>query len=64
LPFAPVELQPYLGEPVHQFLAIAMVLSLGWFAVGAVYVVESALLRRYDITRKTTYARGRSRRRW
>jgi small-conductance mechanosensitive channel len=50
LPFAPGELQPFLGEPVHQVLAVAMVLSLGWFAVGAVYVVESAFLRRYDIT--------------
>lgn len=50
LPLAPGELRPFLGEPIHQFLAIAMVLSLGWFAVGTVYVVESAFLRRYDIT--------------
>ncbi len=50
LPLAPIELKPYLGEPVHQFLAIAMVLSLGWFAIGFVYVFEAALLRRYDIT--------------
>lgn len=50
LPLAPVELKPYLGEPVHQLLAVAMVLSLGWFAAGMVYVVENALLRRYDLT--------------
>jgi small-conductance mechanosensitive channel len=49
LPFAPDELKPYLGDPVHQGLAIAMVLSLGWFAVGSVYVVEAALMRRYDL---------------
>ena len=50
LPFTPAELQPYLGEGIHQLLAIAMVLSMGWFAIGAVYVVEAAFLRRYDIT--------------
>jgi small-conductance mechanosensitive channel len=50
LPFAPNELKPYLGEGLHQLLAVAMVLSLGWFAIGAVYVVEAAFLRRYDIT--------------
>lgn len=49
LPLAPDELKPYLGEPVHQLLAVAMVLSLGWFAVGMVYVVEAAFLRRYDL---------------
>ena len=50
LPLAPAELKPYLGEPVHQVLAVAMVLSLGWFAAGMVYVIERALLRRYDLT--------------
>jgi small-conductance mechanosensitive channel len=50
LPLAPTELKPYLGANVHQLLAVAMVLSIGWFAVGAVYVVESAFMRRYDTT--------------
>jgi len=50
LPFAPRQLAPYLGDTAHQTLAIAMVLSMGWFAVGLVYVVEAAFLRRYDIT--------------
>jgi small-conductance mechanosensitive channel len=50
LPFAPGQLRPFLGEPVHHALAVAMVLSLGWFAAGGVYVVETAFLRRYDIT--------------
>jgi small-conductance mechanosensitive channel len=49
LPLAPGELTPYLGETVHQVLAVAMVLSLGWFAVGSVSVIENALLRRFDI---------------
>ena len=43
LPFAPRELNQFLGEPVHHLLAVAMVLSLGWFAIGVVSVVESAL---------------------
>ncbi|HEY9125912.1 MAG TPA: mechanosensitive ion channel domain-containing protein, partial [Acidobacteriaceae bacterium] len=50
LPMAPPELQQYLGDPVHQGLAIAMVLALGWFAAGSVYVVEAAMMRRYDLT--------------
>jgi small-conductance mechanosensitive channel len=50
LPFAPNELKPYLGETARQTLAVLMVLAMGWFAVGAVYVVEAAFLRRYDIT--------------
>ena len=50
IPFAPKELNPWLGEPLHQILAVAMVLSLGWFAIGLVYVLEAAFLRRYDIT--------------
>jgi hypothetical protein len=50
LPLAPGELKPYLGEPVHHVLAIAMVLSLSWFAIGTVYIGEGAFLRRYDIT--------------
>jgi small-conductance mechanosensitive channel len=50
LPLAPDELKPYVGESLHQLLAVAMVLSLGWFAAGMVYVVETAFLRRYDIT--------------
>jgi small-conductance mechanosensitive channel len=50
LPLAPPALQPYLGQTTHQLLAVAMVLSLGWFAIGVVYIVEAALLRRYDIS--------------
>ena len=49
LPFTPRQLTPYLSI-IHQILAVAMVLSIGWFAVGVVYVVEAAFLRRYDVT--------------
>lgn len=48
LPFVPVP------ENIHailrEILALAMVCSLGWFAVGIVYVVQSILYRRYDVT--------------
>jgi small-conductance mechanosensitive channel len=50
LPFVPSELAAFLGQPVHQALAMALVLAMSWFAVGAVYIFEGALLRRYDIT--------------
>ena len=50
LPFAPSEIALFLGQPVHQALAMALVLAMGWFAAGLVYVFEGALLRRYDIT--------------
>jgi small-conductance mechanosensitive channel len=35
---------------VVQVLAIAMVVALGWFAAGAIYVIENFLLRRFDVT--------------
>jgi small-conductance mechanosensitive channel len=50
LPMAPDNLKPYLGENVHQLLAVAMVLSLSWLAVGLISVVENGVLRRYDVT--------------
>lgn len=37
-------------DDVRQAMAIAFVLSLGWFATGVVYVVQNIFLRRYDIT--------------
>lgn len=48
LPFIPVP------ENIHailrEILALAMVCSLGWFAVGAVYVLQGVLYRRYDMS--------------
>lgn len=48
LPFIPVP------ENIHailrEVLALAMVSSLGWFAVGVVYVVQGVLYRRYDMS--------------
>lgn len=50
LPWAPDELKPYLNEPLHQILAVAMVLAISWLVIGLVYVVEAAMLRRYDLS--------------
>jgi small-conductance mechanosensitive channel len=50
LPFAPDELKPFLDQPLRQFLAVAMVLSISWLTIGFVYVFEAALLRRYDLS--------------
>ncbi len=49
IPFAPQQLNPYLGM-LHQGLAIAMVVALGWFVMGSVYVAEAVFLRKYDVT--------------
>jgi small-conductance mechanosensitive channel len=49
LPFIP-HLSQNAHENVVQALAIAEVLSIGWFAAGTVYVIQNLLLRRYDIS--------------
>lgn len=43
---------PVSADLHHDFrvaLAIAMVVSLGWFAAGMVYVIENIFLRRFDL---------------
>jgi small-conductance mechanosensitive channel len=49
LPFAP-QLPGHYMDAIHQALAVAMVLSLGWFSIGVVYIADAAFLRRFDIT--------------
>lgn len=39
-----------LHSDVRETLAILLVLSAGWFAVGGVYVVQNVLLRRFDLS--------------
>ncbi len=48
LPFVPVPQN--IVAIVREVLALAMVCSLGWFAVGSVYVLQTVLYRRYDLT--------------
>lgn len=40
---------PSFHHNVRETLAIAMVLSLGWFTAGMVYVVQNVFLRRFDL---------------
>ena len=49
LPAVP-QLPTALEAAIRQGLVMALVASLGWFAVGCVYVFQAATLRRYDLT--------------
>src|SRR3984957_1673746 len=40
---------PRLEEVLRQLFIMGVVASLGWFAVGCIYVFQSATLRRYDL---------------
>jgi small-conductance mechanosensitive channel len=43
---------PGLGElesTIRQILVMAIVVALGWFAIGCIYVFQAATLRRYDL---------------
>jgi len=48
LPFVP--LPSNLAHTIRQGFVLAMVVALGWFIVGCIYVLQSILLRKYDIT--------------
>jgi small-conductance mechanosensitive channel len=38
-----------MEDTIRQGFIMAMVASLGWFAVGCIYVLQSVMLRRYDL---------------
>jgi small-conductance mechanosensitive channel len=48
LPVIP-ELPNKFEDLIRQLLIMAMVVALGWFAVGSVYLFQNAILRRYDL---------------
>jgi small-conductance mechanosensitive channel len=48
LPIVPVS--PGVLAGVGQGLIMALVVALGWFAAGCVYVFQSAVLRKYDLS--------------
>ena len=48
LPLVP-GLPQHLHDTIRQGLVMAVILSLGWFAAGLVYVVQEFLLRKYDL---------------
>jgi small-conductance mechanosensitive channel len=39
-----------LADTLRQLIIMAIVAALGWFAVGCIYVFQSATLRRYDLS--------------
>jgi small-conductance mechanosensitive channel len=49
LPAVP-DLPAKLSTFLHQGLIIGIIVALGWFAIGCVYVLQSFALRRYDLT--------------
>jgi small-conductance mechanosensitive channel len=48
LPIAP--LSESLHDNIRQGIIMAIIASLGWFAIGCIYVVQAIMLRRYDLT--------------
>jgi small-conductance mechanosensitive channel len=49
LPLVP-QVSAGIETVVRQGLIMALVVALGWFAVGFVYVLQSAILRKYDLS--------------
>lgn len=49
LPFVP-RLSDSVEDVIRRGLLMALVVSIGWLAVGAVYVVQEFLLRKYDLS--------------
>jgi small-conductance mechanosensitive channel len=39
----------YIAHILHQSIAMGVVISLGWFAIGCIYAFQAATLRRYDL---------------
>ncbi len=49
LPAVPVLPGP-IGHYIRHGLAMALVAALGWFAVGCIYAIQDAFLRKYDLS--------------
>jgi small-conductance mechanosensitive channel len=49
LPFVP-NLSEWLNDLLQQLMVMVIVVGLGWFAIGWVYVVQDWILKRYDLT--------------
>jgi small-conductance mechanosensitive channel len=48
LPFVP--LPENIAHTIRQGFVMAMVIALGWFVVGCIYVLQAVMLRRYDLS--------------
>jgi small-conductance mechanosensitive channel len=49
LPFIP-GLPDHINNLLRQALTMLTIVALGWFAIGCVYVLQSIMLRRYDLS--------------
>ncbi len=49
LPLIP-KIPPHLLDQIDQVVEILLVLSLGWLAIGGVYVFQAIMLRKFDIS--------------
>jgi small-conductance mechanosensitive channel len=58
LPLVP-SLSEDLNSILRQGLLMALVLCLGWFAVGCVYVVQEFMIRRYDFSSRENNVQAR-----
>jgi small-conductance mechanosensitive channel len=54
LPAVP-ELPENIDAIVRQALIMLVVVALGWFAIGCIYVLQDFLLRRYDLTAENNF---------
>jgi small-conductance mechanosensitive channel len=48
LPWVPIPNE--FRHPIRVWLHVVIVILMGWFAVGCVYVLQDTLMRRYDLT--------------
>jgi small-conductance mechanosensitive channel len=54
LPFIPV-LPDNIDAMLRQALIMLMVVALGWFAIGCIYVLQAIMLRRYDLAAENNF---------
>src|SRR5882757_6916307 len=54
LPFIPV-LPDNIDALLRQALVMLLVVALGWFAIGCIYVLQAIMLRRYDLTAENNF---------
>src|SRR5882757_6812150 len=48
-----------LSDLIRQGLIMAMVIALGWFVVGCIYLFQATILRRYDLKAENNIAARR-----
>ena len=54
LPLIP-DLPQYIETILRQSLVMLVVVALGWFAIGCIYVLQAVMLRRYDLKAENNF---------